>query len=115
MRAETAFLRWIERLEQLFEAETTALRGGGAIDFESFNAKKNHALLEFMIVSRNMPDNVPDAAAAGLARLRAKLVKNAEMLEQHLRATSEISNVMIKTIQAEQSDGTYSGKSILRR
>jgi hypothetical protein len=113
--ADVAFMNWIERLERLLENEIIALKSRAPIDFDSFNSKKTHALLEFRILSRTMPDQATRIAAAHLASLRARLADNAQTLEQHLRAMSEISCIMIKELQAEESYGAYPGRSCPRR
>lgn len=111
VEVETAMMRWIDRLEYLVETETQALQAGKAINFAGFNSKKSHALLEFMIVSRNVTD-VSASLATSLERLRTRLARNADVLEHHLRAMSEISKLLIDNIRAEESDGTYTPPSV---
>lgn len=112
---DSALGRCIERLEQLIDAETAALRGGDSVDFGGFNSRKAHALLEFIMLTRSHPQMVTPALAARVAGLEHKLADNARLLQQHLRAISEICDIAIKQLQAEESDGTYSSRSIPRR
>jgi hypothetical protein len=112
-QAEAALMRWIDRMDELISAETAALRSGEKIDFESFNAKKNHALFEFMIVSRNMK-SVSSRLQEALRGLHGRLEQNGELLKQQLHAASEISKVLITAIRAEESDGTYTRRAPLR-
>jgi len=110
--AEAALLRWIDRMDRLIDAETHALLSGARVDFDSFNSKKNYALLEFRIMSRNFGDISQDSLAQ-LKRLNGRLAQNGEVLKQHLQAVSEISKLIITSIRAEESDGTYSRRASL--
>jgi hypothetical protein len=110
---EAALMRWVDRMDALIAAETNALLAGEKVDFEGFNSKKNHALLEFMIVSRSV-GAVSPALLAALQGLNARLAQNGEVLKQNLQAASEISKLLISTIRAEESDGTYSRRASLR-
>jgi len=112
---EQAFARCIERLETLIDRETAALRTCAAINFDEFNTRKTHALLEFLRVSRAMPDQTSPSTALRLADLRVKLAENAQLLDQHLNAMVEIATIMIRNIEREESDGTYSGKPQRKR
>ncbi len=112
---DAALVACIERLETLIEAETQALKSGGPVDFERYNVRKAHALLELTALTRSRPRRFTPAIAARVAALEQKLARNAETLEQHLRALSEICDMAIKRLQAEESDGTYSRRSIPRR
>ncbi|MBU6525701.1 hypothetical protein OGR47_01570 [Methylocystis sp. MJC1] len=111
--AEAALMRWIDRMDALASAETKALLAGDKVEFESFNSKKNHALLEFTIVSRSVTTVSPQLVTA-LQRLNERLAQNGEVLKQHLQAASEISRLIINTIRAEESDGTYCRHASLR-
>jgi hypothetical protein len=105
----SALLGCVERLGRLIELESAALRERQAIDFEEFNARKAHALLEFSRASRafGAPRSSPSVEAA-LTRLRDRLAENAELLDDRLRAMREIAGIMICTIEMAESDGTYS-------
>ncbi|MBY6240594.1 hypothetical protein [Methylosinus sp. Sm6] len=104
----SALLGCVERLIRLIEQETIALRGREAIDFDEFNARKAHALLEFSRAWRafGAPASAPSVESA-LTRLRARLAENAELLNDRLRAMREIAGIMIYTIEMAESDGTY--------
>jgi hypothetical protein len=112
----SALLGCVERLARLVEQESVALRGRQAIDFEAFNARKAHALLEFSRASRafGAPRPAPSVESA-LMRLRAGLAENAELLDNRLRAMREIAGIMICTIETAESDGTYSMRVQLNR
>jgi hypothetical protein len=111
--AEAALLRWIDRMDALVSAETKALRDGAKVDFDTFNAKKSHALLEFTMLSRSLTVVSPPLLSA-LRRLDGRLAQNGEVLKQNLQAASEISKLLINAIRADESDGTYSRRSTLR-
>lgn len=105
--AEAALLRWVDRVDSLVAAETRALLKGEKIDFENYNSKKSHALLEFIAVSRTVTGESPQVEQA-LRRLSERLAQNSQALRQNLLAASEISALLIKAIRSEESDGTYS-------
>jgi hypothetical protein len=111
-----AFLGCVERLVRLIEQESAALRSKEAFDFEEYNSRKAHALLEFSRASRSVgASSAAPAVEAGLARLRARLVENAELLNHRLEAMREIAEIMICTIEMAESDGTYSTRVQINR
>lgn len=113
--ADTAFIRCIQRLEEMIETETGILKSGARIDFEALNLRKTHALLEFTRVARNLP---PQTSAQAQIRLRAlgeRLAANTQVLEQHLLAMQEITSLIVDSIRNDESDGTYSRKGAARR
>ncbi len=110
-----AFLSCIDRLEQLVESETQALKAFGPINFEESNGRKTRALFEFLRASRSVQAQAPATIRTKLTSLQAKLAENASMLDQHLSAMREIAGIMIRTMEMAESDGTYSGRSPYRR
>ena len=99
----------IDRLEELIEAETAALRSRTKIDLKEFNHRKSHGLLELSRAMRQREGAILDAAIrARLAGLRAKLETNRAVLKMHLEAVREISSIVSDTIRNAESDGTYS-------
>ena len=106
-----AFVGCVDRLTRLIERETEALRTRSDVDFEDFNARKTHALLEFSRASR--ADTAPRSASidSKIERLRATLLENGRLLERRLRAMREIAGIMIYTMEMAESDGTYSTRS----
>jgi hypothetical protein len=111
----SAFLGCVERLVRLIEQESAALRAKEAFDLEDYNSRKAHALLEFSRASRAVGAPSAPVIEAGLARLRASLVENAELLSQRLEAMREIAGIMICTIEMAESDGTYSTRVQINR
>lgn len=114
-RSHLAVIGCIERLEQLLDRETHALRNCAPIDFEDFNLRKSHALLELSRASRSAAPLTSKAIGARLVALQAKLTENSLLLEQHLAAMREIAAIMVRTIEIAESDGTYSSRSSLDR
>lgn len=97
----------IERLEGIIRAETDLLKQGGSLDFETLNARKTHALMEFIQASKSVRSSGADGVMEGTERLRGLLIANAEILDRHLQATQEIAMLMITSIRRDDSDGTY--------
>jgi hypothetical protein len=101
--------RAIERLEEVVEQETTALKSRAAIDLNDFNNRKSHGLLELNRALRGLDGSTRDKAAlARLASLRAKLEANQAVLKMHLEAVREVAGVLADAIRDAESDGTYS-------
>ena len=107
--AVEACLRAIERVEQIVDQETYALKRHERGNLGDFNHKKSHGLLELTRAIRTL-----GSPAAGqsleprLRTLQAKLKENGEVLKMHLEAVQEISTVMARAIRDGESDGTYS-------
>jgi hypothetical protein len=104
-----ACLRAIERVEQVVEQETIALKQRKRGGLDDFNRRKSHGLLDLTRAIRAL-----GGAAAGqslqprLQALHGKLKENAAVLTMHLEAVQEISTVMARAIRDGESDGTYS-------
>ncbi|HLH10391.1 MAG TPA: hypothetical protein VKV77_00770 [Methylovirgula sp.] len=116
--ARDAFARTIERIERLIELETESLQRYHPIDFAEFNHKKTHALLEFNRVIRALGQAQLDAEmVSDLERLRAKLEKNLAVLDIHLKAVRQVCALIARTIEENDSDGTYtaSANKMVRR
>lgn len=114
-RSRSTFIGCIERLDVLIERETEALKTSAVIDFEDFNLRKTHALLEFSRASRSFAAPMSGAVEAKLNKLRARLTENSSLLDQRLRAMREIADIMIRTIEMAESDGTYSTRFLADR
>jgi hypothetical protein len=104
-----AFVSTLERLEQTIDLETAALQQPRPVDLRAFNHKKSHGLLEMTRAMRAMePLSSDRMSLASLERLRVKLGKNLAILESHLRAVKQVSGLIARAIEADDSDGTYS-------
>jgi flagellar biosynthesis/type III secretory pathway chaperone len=100
----------IQRLEEVVDQETAALKSRQKVDLKDFNDRKSHALLDLSRALRQM-----QAGGASqfhlknrLAELRAKLEVNRRVLQMHLEAVREVSTTLADAIREQDSDGTYS-------
>ena len=84
--------RAIERLEEVVDQETTALRSRAAIDLKDFNNRKSQGLLELNRALRGFD----------------KLDVNRAVLKTHLEAVREVATILADAIRDAESDGTYS-------
>jgi hypothetical protein len=106
-----AFINTAERLERILDQETAALREHKLIALDEFNQKKSHGLLE---LRRTIAGCALQFETLGLnpkpvlTRLRAKLQSNLAALQTHLDAVAAIAAIIARTIEEQESDGTYS-------
>jgi len=99
----------IQRLEDVVEEETAALRGRVAVDLKDFNNRKSQGLLDLTRALRLLDGAAHEQALADrLAGLRAKLDTNKAVLQMHLDAVREVAAIMTEAIRDAESDGTYS-------
>jgi hypothetical protein len=112
--AQSLVAKAVERLEEVIDQETAALRSRTAVDLREFNDRKSHGLLELTRVMRHAEGTAPDQALLQrLSSLRAKLETNRAVLKMHLDAVLEVSTVMADAMRNADSDGTYSQAGIL--
>jgi hypothetical protein len=98
-----------ERLEEIVEQETAALRSRKAVDFNDCNNRKSQGLLELSRALHMLRDGVPsDETKDALRRLRGKLDANRGVLQTHLDAVHEVAGIIADAIRNADSDGTYS-------
>jgi len=104
-----ALLLAIERLRGALEAENAQIASRKVVDFRELNLRKSQGLLE---LSRLMPTvagaEIGPQLHAALAALKVKLEDNRRMLRVQLKAVQAVSEIVARSIQAGQSDGTYS-------
>jgi hypothetical protein len=101
--------RVIDRLEEVVDQETAALRNRAAIDLRDYNNRKSQGLLELNRALRGLDGPPKDKAIlTRLAGLRAKLDVNRAVLGMHLAAVREVATVLADAIRDAESDGTYS-------
>lgn len=102
-------MKSIERLEDTIDAETAALMAHKLVDQQEINRRKSQSLLELSRLSRTLRNSSPSPELLSrMERLREKLAHNHAVLEMHLRAIQEVSNIVSNAIQRAESDGTYS-------
>src|SRR5688572_25730744 len=81
----------IQRLEEIVDQETAALRARQVVDLKEFNDRKSQALLELTRWLRAIQGVGADAAvAARVGSLKSKLAVNQALLKVHLEAVREI-------------------------
>jgi hypothetical protein len=102
----------IQRVEDAIDAENAKIASARVVDLQEFNLRKSQGLLE---LSRLMPlfagVQIDAALREALTSLRAKLENNRRILRIQLKAVQQVSEIIARTIQAGQSDGTYSASS----
>jgi hypothetical protein len=99
----------IERLQSALEAENAEIASRRIVDFRRFNLLKSQGLLELTRLGPMVaPDEIGPTLRAALFSLKAKLEDNRRVLRVQLKAAQQVSEVIARTIQAGQSDGTYS-------
>lgn len=98
----------LQRLEEIVDQETAALKARKAINLKDFNDRKSQALLELTRMLRTVQgaEGGPDVAKR-VGSLKAKLVINQQALKVHLEAVREISTTLSDAIRHADSDGTY--------
>jgi hypothetical protein len=105
----TALTRAIERIEDLLDEETAALKTHRAVDLVSFIRRKSQGLLELTRASRALNGyDVEPAIADRLQTLKEKLERNQAVLQLHLEAVREVAELLAKAARDADSDGTYS-------
>jgi hypothetical protein len=98
----------IQRLEEIVEQETFALRERQTIDLKEYNNRKSQALLELMRTLRHLDGTAPSPALmARVSSLKSKLAANQAVLRLHLEAVREITTSLSDAIRHSESDGTY--------
>jgi len=98
----------LQRLEEIVDQETAALKMHASVDLRDFNNRKSQALLELTRSLRLMQGMGPDPAlAARVGTLKVKLAVNQAALKVHLEAVREISTSLSEAIRNADSDGTY--------
>lgn len=104
-----ALAKTIERVTNMIDLETQNLRHYQSIDLVSFNHQKSHALLELTRAMRAIPPDALDVEILqGLGVLRERLKSNLDTLDIHLKAVRQVSALIAKAIEDDNSDGTYS-------
>jgi hypothetical protein len=98
----------IQRLEEIVEQETFALKNRQAINLKDYNDRKSQALLELTRTLRNVQSlgSNPELLER-IGSLKKKLAANQAMLKLHLEAVREISTSLSDAIRHSESDGTY--------
>lgn len=110
-RSLDALFRCVDRVEIVVREEMEILKKGGKIDFEALNQRKSHVLLELLRFSKSFKAQNAIQSAPRLKALQKLLGENADLLARRLRATEEITGLILGHIRDSESDGTYSIRS----
>lgn len=106
---QSSTLAAIDRLKATIDEETDQLEARAIVDFDGFSQRKNRGLLELTRAMRLMQDIKTDPRITPqLTQLRASLIRNQAALQIHLDAVREVSEIIARSIQEVESDGTYS-------
>ena len=111
VRQATSFeacLRAIERVEQVVDQETFALKQRARGKLDEFVNRKSHGLLELTRAMRAVGSDAGGSLGPRLRALQAKLSENSALLKMNVEAVQEVSAVMARAIRDGESDGTYS-------
>lgn len=104
-----ALLAAIERLESVLDSETQALSSLSLPELKELNRRKSLCLLELTRAARAYGEDVARAGMRPrLERLRATIARNQAVLETHLDAVRDIAQTIASSLEARESDGTYS-------
>lgn len=106
-----AFARCLDRVQAVIQDEMKILKKGERIDFDALNQRKLHALLELLCASKGAAGQNSVDCETRLKSLRTLLVENTDFLARRLKATEEITEIIVKHIRDSESDGTYSLRS----
>ncbi len=103
----------IQRLTEIIESETAALRNYELDRLNTFTRSKSQALLEFTRLENGAQMlGASDDVRTAMEVLRERLVENFAQLKLHMRAAQEISEMLTSVALDESSDGTYSTRDI---
>jgi len=99
----------VNRLAEIVDEETAALRAHAPIDLKASNDRKSLGLMELNRVLRLIENGKPEPATRqALERLNEKLEANGYFLKLHMDAVRCVAAIISKTVSEADSDGTYS-------
>ena len=106
----------VDRLIELVNRETQALKANDWSGLTDFNRRKNQGLLELRRALHNHSDiDNGHVLQNRLRDLQSALRDNADMLQRHLDAARAVSQMISEAALAAQSDGTYSDTIAVRK
>ncbi|MDB5641076.1 MAG: hypothetical protein JWN07_393 [Hyphomicrobiales bacterium] len=106
----------VDKLTEIVMEETRVLRERGDADLERFTHQKNHGLLEVTRAMRGVPaEAVHPSLVTRLRFLRDRLEENRKVLGLHLKAATEIADLVSGTLEEAASDGTYTASAFRGR
>ncbi|MFD1695838.1 hypothetical protein [Roseibium aestuarii] len=108
-----AFSVALRRATDAVEAETACLRAGRHRDLKSFEHRKSQVLLDLSRLHASLPRGRKDGLVEERLRdLRRALSENMTLLDRHMQAVQEITDLLARTLLAADSDGTYAPQGV---
>lgn len=99
----------LTKLIEVVEEENAVLTQHKVFFHSGFTDRKNQALRELMAAQRSGPSvGSVQAVRPLLQALAGALHDNARLLKLHIIAVGEISDIIVGSLRAADSDGTYS-------
>ena len=99
----------VNRLGEIVDEETAALRAHTPIDLKASNDRKSLGLMELNRVLRLIENGDPDPETRQtLKGLNEKLEANGYFLKLHIDAVRCVAEIISTTVREADSDGTYS-------
>ncbi|WP_417669133.1 hypothetical protein [Roseibium sp.] len=106
--AVATLIATIRRALNAVRAETNALRSGNHSDLRAFEHRKSQALLDLGRARATLPPMLHDDEISELlSELKSELSENMTLLDHHMQAVREITDLLAKSMLEADSDGTY--------
>lgn len=111
--SEERILDCVQRAIRAVSKETKALREEKNIDLRAHSDEKSRILLELSRLTEPVDIKVLSSSVTSeLLVLRTLLDENQKVLQRHLEAVREITEVLSKAMLAAESDGTYGAQPV---
>ena len=109
---EERILETVQRAIRAVARETKALREERNLDLRSHSDEKSRILLDLSRLTESVDvASLSNSVTSELLVLRQMLAENQHVLQRHLEAVREITEVLSKAILAAESDGTYAARN----
>ncbi|GAA5102570.1 flagellar protein FlgN [Bartonella acomydis] len=107
--AMTKFVAAVKGLAQVVDYESNMLESSGVPDYEEINLCKIRGLRDLNKsindVKRYMNEDIENEVESLLADLQEKLQRNSELLQTHLGAVNDLSQVVQVAVRAKEAEG----------
>ncbi len=107
--AMTKFVAAVKGLAQVVDYESNMLESSGVPDYEEINLCKIRGLRDLnksiSDMKRYMNEDIENEVESLLSDLQEKLHRNSELLQIHLDAVNDLSQVMQITARTKEADG----------
>nr|WP_320143787.1 hypothetical protein [uncultured Cohaesibacter sp.] len=109
---EERILECVQRAIRAVSMETKALREETGVDLRAHSDEKSRILLELSRLTDSLDvTRLSSSVTSELLVLRKFLDENQQVLQRHLEAVREITEVLSKAMLAAESDGTYGAQT----